>query len=180
LPIKLALLTCVRGQLSLILVLSLLVAGCGVRELARGELEPPRITFQGLKLYRPTAAGWPLAATLLLRNPNPQTLRLLGYDYELWLEGRKVVQGASQEAVTLPPLGETVAEVPILVKLPALMSLLPAFLRQNQRLTYQVTGGFRLASVLGGLIRVPFRFQGQITPREGVEQLQPFLEKVRP
>lgn len=147
--------------------------GCGVRQLTRGELQPPRVSLKGVTVHPPTAKGWPLSCTLLLENPNPEALSLLGYDYDFWLEGRSVAQGASNEAVTLPPLGQGTVEFPVLLKLPALMALLPSLL-QEQRLRYQIAGGFRLASLLGGL-RVPFRFQGEFTPKEGLEQLKPFL-----
>ncbi len=56
---------------------------------------------------------------LLLENPNSQSLNLLGYDYQLWIEGKSVAQGVSQQAVNLPPMGQTVAEVPITVQLPS-------------------------------------------------------------
>jgi LEA14-like dessication related protein len=159
------------------LTLAIILAGCGVQQLARGELQPPKVTFRSLKVHQPTGRGWPLTATLLLENPNSQPLNLLGYDYDLWLEGRSVAQGASQSPVNLPPRGQTVAEFPILVKLPAVLELLPRILQnQRQKLHYQLTGGFRLASVLGGLIRVPFSFQGQVTPQKGWEQLRPFWE----
>jgi hypothetical protein len=149
--------------------------GCGVQEIVRGELQPPRVTFQGLNVYPPTAQGWPLAAVLLLQNPNPQPINLLGYDYELWLEGQSVAQGVSQEAVYLPASGQATAMLPIVVKLPALTRLWPALLRPKQKLHYQIAGGFRLASLLGGLLRVPFRFQGEFTSREGVDLLKPYL-----
>lgn len=156
-----------------------IAGGCGVQQLqqmAQGEMQAPKVTFQGLKIYQPTAQGWPLGAALVLENPNPQALNLLGYDYQLWLDGKSVAQGTSQQAVNLPPLGQTVAEVPIVVQLPAVLELLPRFLpQQPRRLHYQIAGSFRLASVLGGLIPVPFRFQGELTPREGLDFLRPYL-----
>lgn len=159
-----------------LLALAVALAGCGVRQLAQGELLPPKVTFQGLKVHRPASGGWPLTAALLLENPNAQAINLLGYDYDLWLEGKSVAQGAGQSPVNLPPRGQTVAEVPILVKLPAVVGLLPRILQnQGQKLHYQLTGGFRLASVLGGLVRVPFRFQGAFTPKEGWDYLQPYV-----
>jgi LEA14-like dessication related protein len=154
----------------------LAAAGCGVRELARGEIQAPKVTFQGLAVYQPTSDGWPLAANLLLENPNPQPLNLLGYDYQLWIEGRRVATGSSQEAVNLPAGGQTVARVPILVKLDALLGFLPMFLQNpQQKVRYQISGSFRLASVMGGIIPVPFRFQGEAAPREGMEFLRPYL-----
>ena len=161
--------------------------GCGVTQLqqmARGEIQAPKVSYQGLKVYQPTSQGWPLGATLLLENPNNQALNLLGYNYQLWIEGKSVAQGTSQQAVNLPPNGQTVAELPIMVQLPAVMELLPQFLPQflgqqqqmpRRKFHYQIAGSFRLASVLGGIIPLPFRFQGEASPREGMDFLKPYL-----
>lgn len=150
------------------------LGGCGVRQLARGELETPRVTFKSLSLGLPTAQGLPLECHLLVENPNPQDLRVLGYDYELRLEGQKVIQGESVEAVTLPARGQARVTVPILLKLKALPRLLPTLL-QEEKLSYQIAGGVRLASLLGGF-RVPFHAQGRVTPKEGLEQLRLFMK----
>ena len=169
---------------SIFLALTLLstLPACGVRQLARGEIQAPKVTFQGLKIYPPTARGWPLGARLILENPNPQAVNLLGYDYQLWIEGKSVAQGTSQQAVYLPPLGQTVAEVPITVQLPAVMELWPQFLpmlqksQQQRQFHYQIAGSFRLASVMGGIIPIPFKFQGQASPQEGMDFLRPHLK----
>jgi hypothetical protein len=59
------------------------------------------------------------------------------------------------------------------------MELLPRFLPQQQqqqvKLRYQIAGSFRLASVLGGIIPIPFRFQGEASPQEGMDFLRPHL-----
>jgi LEA14-like dessication related protein len=173
-----------RSYLGIFLALMLLAAfpACGVRQLAKGEIQPPKVTFQGLKIYQPTARGWPLGARLLLENPNSQAVNLLGYDYQLWIEGKSVAQGTSKEAVNLPPLGQTVAEVPITVQLPAVMDLLPQVLpmlqkqQQQRQFHYQIAGSFRLASVMGGIIPIPFKFQGEASPKEGMDFLRPYLK----
>ncbi len=170
------------------LVLAIILAGCGVSQLqqmARGEIQAPQVTYQGLKVYQPTSQGWPLGAVLRLDNPNNQPLNLLGYDYQLWIEGRSVAQGSSQQAVNLPANGQTVAELPIVVQLPAVMELAPQFLPQflgqqqpqmaQRKFHYQIAGSFRLASVLGGIIPLPFRFQGEASPTEGMDFLKPYL-----
>ncbi|RJR42965.1 MAG: hypothetical protein C4567_06405 [Deltaproteobacteria bacterium] len=159
----------------LLAIFSLLCfVGCGVRQLAKGELEAPRVKFQSLAVGLPAAGqGLPLECTLLVENPNPQDLRVLGYDFEFRLEGQKVMQGESQQAVNLPARGQALVTVPILVKLQALSRFVPAVL-QNRKLNYQISGGVRLASLLAGF-RVPFSFQGQMTPKEGREQLQMFM-----
>ena len=167
-----------RSCLGIFLALMLLTTlpACGVRKFTSGEIQPPKVAFQGIALGRPTPGGLPLTVMLLLTNPNSQALNLQGYDYELWLEGKSVAQGTSQEPVSLPPQGQTVARVPILVKLPAVLGLLPLLIGpEPPPLHYQVAGSFRLSELLGGLVRIPFRFQGQVTPKEGLEMLRPYL-----
>lgn len=161
--------------------------GCGVsqlQQLARGEIKAPKVTFQELKIYQPTSRGWPLGAVLRLDNPNSEALNLLGYDYQLWIEGKSVAQGSSQQPVNLPPMGQTVAELPIVVQLSAVMELLPQFLPRflgqpqqmpQRKFHYQIAGSFRLASVLGGIIPIPFNFKGEASPREGLDFLKPHL-----
>lgn len=149
--------------------------GCGVRQLAKGEIEPPRVEFKGVVPGLPSQEVWPFKCLLALENPNPQPLDILGYDYELWLEGRSVAQGESHRRVYLPPGGKGEVEFPVLVKLPAVMSLVPAAL-SRQRVSYQIAGGFRLATVMGGLIRVPFRFRGQTSLDEGREFLRLYVK----
>ncbi len=158
------------GLIGFMLALMLL-AGCGVRQLARGEIEPPRVEVKGVAVGMPHQGGLPVAAILELSNPNRVPLDLRGYDYDLWLEGRSVARGASSQPVHLPALGRTTVEFPILVHLPAVLSLAPLIL-QRQKVNYQLAGGFRLGSVMGGLVRVPFQFRGQATPEEGRELLR--------
>ncbi len=158
-----------------IMLLALAAGGCGVRDLARGEIQAPKVTFEGLAVYAPNASGWPLQANLLLENPNNQSLNLLGYHYQLWIEGRSVAQGSSSEAVNLPPLGQAQARFPILVNINAALGFLPMVLQnQQQKLHYQLSGSFRLGSVMGGLIPVPFRFQGEMAPEEGLDFLRSY------
>jgi hypothetical protein len=159
------------------LAISLSTSGCGVRDLATGKITPPQVAFQGLTVYPPESQCWPLSARLQLTNPNPEPLRILGYDYEFTVEGTELVQGESVAGITLPAGGESVVEVPVFLKLPAVPRTLKAFLLQ-EKLTYELTGGFRLASVLGGL-RVPFRFRGVITRQEALERLRGFIDQKR-
>ena len=161
--------------LGLIMAGLLASTGCGVRQLARvGELKPPKVTVQAVGFGVPHKGGWPVSLTLILDNPNPQTISILGYDYELWLQGRSAVQGGSQEPVSLPALGQTVVTVPMVVKLPVLLGLWPAFLNHEEKLHYQVAGGVGLPLLLGG-IRVPFRFQGEAAPKGMGELLRSYV-----
>ncbi|MDD3581849.1 MAG: LEA type 2 family protein [Desulfobacca sp.] len=148
--------------------------GCGLQQLAEGELKPPQVTFEALHLNPPTCEEWPLACTLLLDNPNPQPLKIQGFDYELWIEGQRLVQGESLEALNLPAQGQAKVVVPLLIKLPGIPKVLGALL-QKPKIAYEIAGSVRLGPGMG-LLKLPFRFQGQITQEEGWDQLQQFLK----
>lgn len=155
------------------LCLCLCLSSCGVRDLASGRIAPPKVAFQGLTVYPPESKCWPMTARLQLTNPNPEPMRILGYDYELSVAGADLVQGESVAAVTLPGGGESLVEVPVLLRLNAVPRTLKALILQ-ERLKYEFSGGVKLGSVLGGM-RVPFRFSGEITRQEGLERLRSFF-----
>lgn len=163
-----------RLAVVVILASCLLACGCGVRKLARGELEPPEVRLQGLGLRPPGPQGWPLTAVLAVRNPNPMTIKVLGYDYEVWVEGQSLARGGSNKTVTLPAQGEALVEIPVLLKLKTLPGLIPLLLREEQELSLEIAGGLRLPQTLG--FRVPFRFREKVTPQEGLDQLRPFIQ----
>ncbi len=154
------------------LLAGLTALGCGVRQLAKGELLPPEVRFKGLGLQPPTNQGLPLTVVLAVQNPNPMAITVLGYDYEVWAAGQSVAKGVSNQPVTLPARGETTVTVPVLLKLRNLPGLLPG-LMQNQKIPVEIAGGLRLPQTLG--FRVPFRFREELTPQEGLDQIKPFL-----
>jgi len=160
--------------LVVVLVSCLATMGCGVRKLARGELQPPEVRLQGLGLHPPGPQGWPLTCVLTVTNPNPVSIKVLGYDYEVLVEGQSLAKGASSRSITLPAQSEAAVEVPVNLKLKTIPGLLPQLLREEQ-LTMEIAGGLRLPQTLG--FRVPFRFREKLTPREGLEHLQLFLSQ---
>jgi LEA14-like dessication related protein len=158
-----------RGVTALTLILLLIAWGCGPPRLLREKLDPPKVSLRGVGLMKPSTQGLPLLVLLEVHNPNPLEITLLGYDYEVWLEGRSMAKGASSERVTLPARGEALVEVPVMLNLAALPALLPRLLNR-EKFSYEVAGGFRLPETLG--FRVPFRFRGETTPKEGLERLR--------
>ncbi len=156
------------------LVAGLLISGCGVRQLAKGELLPPEVRFKGMGLQPPTNQGLPLTLVLALENPNPTTIRVLGYDYEVRVAGQSVARGVGNQPLVLPARGETTVTVPVLLKLRAIPGVMP-YLLQDKKIPVEIAGGLRLPQTLG--FRVPFRFREELTPQEGLEEIRPFLSR---
>ncbi|MBW1953136.1 MAG: LEA type 2 family protein [Deltaproteobacteria bacterium] len=149
------------------------LAGCGIHQLATGDLKPPLVSLKAITVNPPASEDWPLACTLLIENPNPQPINIKGFDYELWLEGQRMVQGESLEALKLPARGRGKVVVPMLIKLPVIPKVLRG-LFQKRKIAYEIAGSFRLGPG-PGLLKLPFRFQGQITEKEGWGRLQEFF-----
>ena len=143
----------------------------GVAPLVKGEIKAPEVALQEVGFGLPVQGELPLSFTVRLTNPNNQELRLLGYDFVLFLEDRQAARGDSPAAVILPPLGEAQARIPVLVKQQAILEILPALVLPRAKIRYRLQGGLRLASLVGGL-RVPFRFTGEATPQEAWSLLQ--------
>jgi LEA14-like dessication related protein len=158
--------------LPLMIIGLMMISGCGVRQLARGELVPPEVRFKGLGVQPPTHQGLPLTLVLALENPNPTTITVLGYDYEVRVAGQSVAKGVGNQPVTLPARGEIMVTVPVVLRLRNIPGLLPNLL-QEKKIPVEIAGGLRLPQTLG--FRVPFRFREELTPQEGLEQIQPFL-----
>jgi hypothetical protein len=158
--------------LPLVIIGLMMISGCGVRQLARGELLPPEVRFKGLGLQPPTHQGLPLTLVLTLENPNPTTITVLGYDYEVRVAGQSVAKGVGNQPVTLPARGETTVTVPVVLRLRNIPGLLPNLL-QEKKIPVEIAGGLRLPQTLG--FRVPFRFREELTPQEGLEEIKPFL-----
>jgi LEA14-like dessication related protein len=156
------------------LAVGLMISGCGVRQLTRGELVPPEVRFKGMGWQPPTHQGLPLTLVLALENPNPTTITVLGYDYEVRVSGQSVAKGVGNQPVTLPARGETTVTVPVVLRLRNLPGLLPDLL-QEKKIPVEIAGGLRLPQTLG--FRVPFRFREELTPQEGLEEIKPFLSR---
>ena len=163
------------------LALALLaLSGCGVQQLqqmARGEIQAPKVTYQGLKVYQPTSQGWPLGAVLLLDNPNNQALNLLGYDYQLWIEGKSVAQGTSQQAGEpaapgadsdgTPHYGAVARSNGALAPVPAPVPVSSSNKCRNANSTIKSPAASAWLRCWEVLFPIPFRFQGEASPKEG-------------
>ncbi|MGQ9689526.1 MAG: LEA type 2 family protein [Desulfobaccales bacterium] len=169
-----------KGKLWRLVAWTALLAGilqvwsCGVRRLAQEELLTPEVRLKGVGLRPPGDQGLPLIVVLAVDNPNPMTIKILGYDYEVWVEGHSVAKGATDRAVVLPSNGGTTVEVPVFLKLRQLPALLPKVLAE-EKLAVEIAGGLRLPQTLG--LRVPFRFRERLSLKEGLGHLETFLKK---
>lgn len=137
---------------SLLLLSALLVAGCA--PLPKSALNKPEVF---VKAVRPTQIGTESAEIeirLAVRNTNDVALRLLGIDYNLSLNGKRILSGDSKQEVELPPYGT--GEIPLRAtfEYQRVFNSIAEALRKR-RVVYQLNGSagigpFRIPFVSGG------------------------------
>jgi len=74
-------------------------------------IEPPEVHVIGLTPLEQTLFEYRVRVDLRLRNPNDFPLECDGIDFELVVNGTPLTRGLSNEAFTLPRLGEQVVHV---------------------------------------------------------------------
>lgn len=158
---------CVRPMLSrpwglplgLVLLLSLLV-GCA--SLTK-SWEAPEVALAGLRVKELTLARQTVVLTLAMRNPNDRTLPIKGLTYRLKLEGNEIAQGASALDRQIPAFGDALVDVDVTGSLLGLIQQLPALALKDRPLDWTITG---TATIADGLLTLPYRYSGQVDPRE--------------
>jgi len=88
---------------------SLAVAGCvGIGQ----QVEPPEVFVVGLEPLQGGNFEQRFRIDLRVQNPNDFELEISGIDFDLDLNGIRLTRGLSNEAVTIPRLGEAIMPVP--------------------------------------------------------------------
>lgn len=150
----------IHHQLWLLALCLALLAGCA--SLTK-PWQAPEVALAGLRVKELTLARQTVVLTLALRNPNDRTLPIKGLTYRLKLEGNEVAQGASALDRQIPAFGDALVDVDVTGSLLGLIQQLPALALKDRPLNWTITG---TATIADGLLTLPYRYSGQVDPRE--------------
>lgn len=125
--------------------------------------QAPEVALAGLRVKDLGLAQQTLILTLAVKNPNDRTLPIKGLTYRLKLEGNEIAQGASALDRQIPAFGEALADVEVTGSLLALVQQLPALALKDRPLDWTLSG---TATIADGLLTLPYRYSGQVDPRE--------------
>ena len=96
-----------QAGIAVLVIVALTVTGCT----SMGSLEPPAVTLAGVELTEVTMFETTVQVKLRISNPNPEPMTLEGASFKLRLEGYKIGQGLSSEAVTIDRLDTAMLNV---------------------------------------------------------------------
>jgi LEA14-like dessication related protein len=105
------------------------------------RLQPPAVTLANLQVIEATFFEQRFAVKLRVQNPNDLEIPIRGVSFELLLNGQPFARGVSDQAATLPRLGETVLEITAVSDLTGLLRQLHEW-RKGDRpsLSYELKG----------------------------------------
>jgi LEA14-like dessication related protein len=105
----------------------LLFAGCGFGV----GFEKPIVTFQRLELVSASFAGLETRVVLKVENPNWQALDLVRLAYRITLDGKPILQGATDPRLHVPEHGAGELAVPVKLTLSGLFATLEALVARS-------------------------------------------------
>ncbi len=138
-------------------LLSLFLAACASLP---DDLEKPRITLSAVALKSVSLFEQRFNLALNLQNPNNRDLRLQGLDLEVELNGQPFASVVSNQALTLPRLGNATMTVEATTRLSSWLNQMRHLQRGGSRhFRYRLKG-----SVYGGAlgINIPVEEQGEV------------------
>lgn len=137
----------------LIALLCLWLAACSTL-----GLQKPHVTLVGIRPAASTLLEQNFDLTLRLQNPNRLPLTASGLSFELSVAGQHLANGVSNQAISVPGLGESEIRVRVHTTLGSWFRQLGKVLQGDGTLDYQLQG--RLAG-LQGIADLPFSSSGE-------------------
>ncbi|GAB7129265.1 hypothetical protein JCM19000A_37730 [Silvimonas sp. JCM 19000] len=141
-----------------LLALALLAACGGIPH----DLEKPRVTLAGINFKDANLLQQRFTLALDIQNPNNISVPISGLNAALSVNGEEMATGVSNEAVTIPALGDVVVHIDV-------VSNLAQLLRQVRNMGNGQAPSYKLAGKLFLPIRpdgIAFEKSGELPPAE--------------
>lgn len=153
-------LTVIRRTAALcgLLLLASFASGCTALKLQQAD--PPKVTLTSLELTGMTLFEQDFNLGLRLTNPNDFALPIAGLSYTIKLNGEEFANGATNQSVTVPALGDAVVHLTVHANM---LGNLQQFRRWQSnppdKLDYALSGKLSLKGVPFGM---PFDYTGTV------------------
>jgi len=140
-----------------------LLGGCAS---LTGGLQPPVVTVAGLQPLPSEGLAPRFNIVLDIQNRNSESLSIQGIDFDLEVDGRRFASGVSAMNITLQPLAQTTAEVPVTVNgLSVALQVLEWLQTPPDKLRYGISGHLHLNQGLRR--RLAFSRDGEVSLKPG-------------
>jgi LEA14-like dessication related protein len=145
---------------SLAAAAALAFAGCSGLGLEQ-VFEQPTVRLTDLEVERVSLDGADLRFDFAVENPNPIGLPLGGIDYELRIDGERLLDGLDRRGLEIAARGETPVDLPLTLRFADLRRVWQS-VRQPGRSRYELDADFLFDVPVLGEVRVPLRRSGDL------------------
>jgi LEA14-like dessication related protein len=123
--------------------------------------ERPQVHVTGVDVTRVSLRDADLRFDFAIENPNGIALPLGGIDYELRINGERLLDGFDDRAIEIAAHGETPVSLPLTLNFADLARIWGS-VRQRDRSRYELAAGFLFDVPVVGRVRVPVRRDGEL------------------
>lgn len=143
------------------LLLPLLISGCKALQDFAGSIQKPRLSVDNVRVTGFDFRQMELTYDIKVKNPNSVALRMLGYDYNLDLNGHSFISGEQAEKTEIKASGESIFQVPVTLSFPEIYRTVSG-LTDRDETSYHFMSHLRFDLPVLGAVEVPVRKQGSI------------------
>ncbi len=145
-----------------ILCFLVLICSCAtVDELVKSTFQQPQISFETAKISGLSFKAVDLLFDLKIANPNPVGISLVGFDYDLLLNGNSFVKGKQTNGLEIKPKGEGTVQIPVSLIFSEIYNTFSTFERQDST-TYKLDCGFSFELPVLGAKRIQVSKSGSL------------------
>lgn len=141
------------------ILLVIWITGCATLP---DSTEAPNLSLVSIEPVEVTPLEQKYQLKVRLQNPNDHALEVSGMSYVLEVNGEPLLNGVSDNAVTVPRFGESIIELTGISTLFGLVRQIHA-LKEDEtgKFSYKLSGKLSLRNRLGSL---PFSYEGTLLP----------------
>lgn len=143
------------------LLLPLLIGGCKALQDFASSIQEPRLSVDNVRVTGFNFQQMELTYDIKVENPNSVSVRMLGYDYNLDLNGNAFISGDQAEKIEIEASGESIFQVPMTLNFSDVYRTVSGLSDQDET-SYHFLSHLRFELPVLGATEIPVRNQGSI------------------
>lgn len=143
-----------------VFIFFLIIVGCAaLQELA--QVQKPTLEFQRVRFTGMTFETVDLAFDVKIKNPNPLSASLAGFDYNFQIDGASFLSGQQDAQLTIAAKAESALEIPLTLKFKDLYQTYQTLKNQDSS-AYKIDTGLMFDLPVLGKTRIPVSHEGHL------------------
>lgn len=143
------------------LLLPLLVGGCKTLQDLANSIQKPSLSVDNVRVTGFNFQQMELTYDIKVENPNSVAVQMLGYDYNLDLNGNSFINGDQTEKIKIEASGESIFQVPMTLNFSDVYQTVSGLADQDET-SYNFLSHLRFDLPVLGATEVPVRKQGSM------------------